>query len=82
MYLCNLLTCIYYKLTCLIILSVDLTVLKCDVQLLLDLVDNTNAEMACEAECHKLIQEGHIFNFGCPLVCHAYDVVNYTSNKT
>ena len=55
------------------ILSVDLTVLKCDVQLLLDLLDNTNTEQACEAECHKLIQEGHIFNFGCPLVCHGYD---------
>ena len=54
---------------------VDLSVLKCDVQLLLDLLDNDNTEAHCEAECHKLIQEGHLFTYGCPLVCHAYVVL-------
>uniref|UniRef100_UPI00142F6E1B hypothetical protein n=1 Tax=Escherichia coli TaxID=562 RepID=UPI00142F6E1B len=26
-------------------------------------------EQACEAECHTLIQQDHLLQFGCPLVC-------------
>ncbi|WAQ94847.1 hypothetical protein MAR_007318, partial [Mya arenaria] len=49
--------------------KVDLTVLKCDVQLILDVVGSHPTEQACEAECYKVIQEGHFLNYGCPLVC-------------
>lgn len=51
------------------ILSVDMQVLKCDVQLMLDVIGADPTEAACEAECHKLIQEGHYLNYACPLVC-------------
>ena len=26
-------------------------------------------EQACETECHTLIQQDHLLQFGCPLVC-------------
>ena len=26
-------------------------------------------EQACEQECHVLIQQDHLLQFGCPLVC-------------
>ena len=54
------------------IFSVDLDTLKCDMQLMLDVLGSDPGEQACEAECHKLLQEGHTLNYGCPLICHGY----------
>merc|ERR1711860_263233 len=50
----------------------DLDTLKCDIQLMLDVLGTDPTEQACEAECHKLLQQGHILNYGCPLVCHGF----------
>ncbi|KAL4221961.1 hypothetical protein ACF0H5_018012 [Mactra antiquata] len=56
----------------------DLQTLKCDVQIMLDVVGSDPTEKACEGECHNLLQEGHVLNFGCPLVCHAFqDLANW-----
>lgn len=52
-------------------LTVDLSSLKCDVQIILDVVGSDPTEAACEQECHKLVSEGNVLNYGCPLVCHA-----------
>ena len=29
-------------------------------------------EQACEQECHVLIKQDHLLQFGCPLVCKRY----------
>jgi len=29
-------------------------------------------EQACETECHVLIQQDHLLQFGCPLVCKSF----------
>lgn len=50
-------------------ISVDMQMLKCDVQLMLDVIGSDPSEQACEDECHKIIQEGHYLNYACPLVC-------------
>ncbi|XP_052761136.1 uncharacterized protein LOC128203395 [Mya arenaria] len=47
----------------------DQQILKCDVQLIIDVVGSHPTEQACEAECHKIIADGHFLNYGCPLVC-------------
>ena len=53
-------------------ISVDLDSLKCDVQIILDVVGSDPTEAACENECHKVVQDGNVLNYGCPLICHAY----------
>ena len=50
---------------------VDYTSLKADLQIMLDQLGSDPTEAACEAECHKLLTQGHVLNYGCPLVCHA-----------
>ncbi|VDI48850.1 Hypothetical predicted protein [Mytilus galloprovincialis] len=32
------------------------------------------SEQACEAECHTLIQQDHLLQFGCPLICKSCNV--------
>jgi len=54
------------------IFLVDLDTLKCDVQIMLDVLGSDPSEAACETECHKLISEGTVVTYGCPLICHAY----------
>ncbi|VDI48849.1 Hypothetical predicted protein [Mytilus galloprovincialis] len=27
------------------------------------------SEQACESECHTLIQQDHLLQFGCPIIC-------------
>ena len=49
--------------------TVDLQVLKCDVQMMLDAIGGDPTEAACEVECHNILQEGHVLNFACPIVC-------------
>ena len=51
-------------------IAVDLSNLKCDIQLMLDVLGSDPTEAACEDECHKLLTQGHVLNYGCPLVCH------------
>jgi hypothetical protein len=53
---------------------VDVEMLKCDVQIMLDTLGTDPTEQACESECHKLLAEGNVMHFGCPLVCHGYVV--------
>ena len=48
---------------------VDLEKLKAEVQLLVDMVGSDASEQACESGCHHLLQQGHVFNYGCPLAC-------------
>ena len=50
---------------------VDYTSLKADLQIMLDQLGSDPTEAACEAECHNLLTQGHVLNYGCPLVCHA-----------
>ena len=52
-------------------LVVDTSNLKTDLQIMLDVLGSDPTETACEAECHKILQQGHVLNYGCPLVCHA-----------
>ena len=30
------------------------------------------SEQACESECHTLIQQDHLLQFGCPIICKRY----------
>ncbi|XP_045163894.1 uncharacterized protein LOC123528229 [Mercenaria mercenaria] len=60
----------------------DLTALKCDIQLMLDVIGSKPSELACEGECHNLLQEGHVLNFGCPLVCHGFETLAHTFHLT
>lgn len=50
---------------------VDLSTLKADLQIMVDVLGSDPTEVACEAECHKLLATGHVLNYGCPFVCHA-----------
>ncbi|XP_060552281.1 uncharacterized protein LOC132742399 [Ruditapes philippinarum] len=50
----------------------DVEMLKCDVQIMLDTLGTDPTEQACESECHKLLAEGNVMHFGCPLVCHGF----------
>ncbi|XP_053392490.1 uncharacterized protein LOC123562749 isoform X2 [Mercenaria mercenaria] len=60
----------------------DLDTLKCDVQILLDVVGTDPAEQACETECHKLITDGNVLNHGCPLVCHSVQNLAHYFHET
>ena len=51
-------------------ISVDFNTLKNDIQIMLDVLGSDPTEQSCEAECHNLLQNGHILNYGCPVVCH------------
>ncbi|KAH3775616.1 uncharacterized protein LOC127843936 [Dreissena polymorpha] len=62
--------------------SFDLATLKCDVQLLIDVLGSDPTEAACEAECHKLITDGTIFSYGCPLICHALQNLAHYFHET
>ena len=50
--------------------SVDLPSLQKDLQVMVDVLGSDPTEMACEAECHKVLTQGHVLNYGCPLICH------------
>ncbi|XP_060552284.1 uncharacterized protein LOC132713651 [Ruditapes philippinarum] len=60
----------------------DLESLKCDVQIMLDAVGDDPTEVACEGECHNLLAEGNVMNFGCPLVCHAFQNLAHYFHET
>ncbi|KAH3775598.1 uncharacterized protein LOC127844256 [Dreissena polymorpha] len=60
----------------------NLEVLKCDVQIMLDVLGADPTEQACEAECHKLLQEGAVMTYGCPLVCHAFQNLAHYFHET
>ncbi|KAL4222234.1 hypothetical protein ACF0H5_018271 [Mactra antiquata] len=60
----------------------DLDTLKCDVQIILDVVGSDPTEAACEAECVKIITDGNILNHGCPLVCHAIQNLAHYFHET
>ncbi|XP_060561621.1 uncharacterized protein LOC132721350 [Ruditapes philippinarum] len=49
----------------------DLNTLKCDVQIMLDVLGSDPTEQACEKECHVLIKDG-LLDHSCPLICHAF----------
>ncbi|XP_052811997.1 uncharacterized protein LOC128239407 [Mya arenaria] len=60
----------------------DLATLRCDIQLMLDILGADPTEQACEAECHKLISEGTVFTYGCPLICHGFqNLAHYFHEK-
>ncbi|KAH3715000.1 uncharacterized protein LOC127856080 [Dreissena polymorpha] len=60
----------------------DLNTLKCDVQIMLDVLGADPTEQACEAECHKLVQDGTTLSYGCPLVCHAFQNLAHYFHET
>ncbi|XP_060552285.1 uncharacterized protein LOC132713652 [Ruditapes philippinarum] len=60
----------------------DLDSLKCDVQIILDVVGSDPTEAACEGECHKLVQDGNVLNYGCPLICHAIQNLAHYFHET
>ncbi|XP_052095097.1 uncharacterized protein LOC127730641 [Mytilus californianus] len=33
------------------------------------------SEQACETECHALITQDHLLQFGCPLVCKSFQTL-------
>ncbi|XP_045161329.1 uncharacterized protein LOC123526304 [Mercenaria mercenaria] len=60
----------------------DLTTLKCDIQIMLDAIGTDPKEQLCEDECHNILQEGHVLNYGCPLVCHGFQTLAHTFHLT
>ncbi|CAG2213769.1 unnamed protein product [Mytilus edulis] len=46
--------------------------LKTLVDQIVNTVGTDATEQACETECHTLIQEDHLLQFGCPLICKSF----------
>ncbi|XP_060552286.1 uncharacterized protein LOC132713653 [Ruditapes philippinarum] len=60
----------------------DLDALKCDVQIILDVLGKDPSEHACEAECYKIVQDGSALTYGCPLVCHSIQNLAHYFHET
>ncbi|XP_052095104.1 uncharacterized protein LOC127730645 [Mytilus californianus] len=46
--------------------------LKTLVDGLVGTLGTNGTEQACETECHTLIKQDHLLQFGCPLVCKSF----------
>ena len=55
---------------CLLAVGLNTTILKADIQIMLDVIGTDATEQACEQEGHKLFSQG-LLSHSVPLICHS-----------